>query len=258
MPEMLEIEMYRRGAEVVRGRVVSGVETPDTNYVKGAEPAHLADLLVGQQVVELGRLGKLLLVELSGVTLGLRFGMTGILVIDGEPVLPELEYSAKRQDPAWNRFVVTFENGGVVAINDPRRLGSVEVEPDTSKLGPDAWSITEDQLAEVLGRSRSAIKSLLLNQQRIAGLGNLLADELLWRAGIDPTRPANTVDAESTQRLAHDLGAMLPELYERGGSTSGDHFEERHPDGRCPRDGHEMRSATIGGRTTWWCPHHQR
>jgi len=257
LPELLEIEMYRRGLTPIIGREISRVETPDDWYLKGDEGPAIASVLTGASVGGLGRVGKLLLVETSAGTLGLRFGMTGIAIVDDDPVLAELEYSSKRLDPAWNRFLVHFADGGTLAMNDPRRLGGVELDPDLSKLGPDAWSVTNGQLVELFGRYRVATKALLLNQKRLAGLGNLLVDELLWRSAISPHRAANAVAGDSVSTLARELRPMLDELYSRGGSTCGDHFGERNPQGLCPRDGAPMTHDTVGGRSTWWCTQHQ-
>lgn len=258
MPEMLEIEMYRRGAVPLIGRTIAEVDAPDDWYLKGVDAASLADTLIGASVESVDRIGKLLLLETTTVTLGLRFGMTGILVVDGEPVIGELEYSSRRLDPDWTRFRLGFTDGTDMAINDPRRLGGVELAPDLAALGPDAWTVDAETLLAIFGRYRVSAKALLLNQRRIAGLGNLLVDELLWRAGIAPERPANEVPADAIRRLAAELAVIPDELYERGGSNRGDHFPERHADGHCPRDGARMRHDTVGGRSTWWCPSHQR
>ncbi|MDG1086295.1 MAG: DNA-formamidopyrimidine glycosylase family protein [Acidimicrobiales bacterium] len=257
MPELLEIEMYRRGAAPLIGRTVSSIETPDDWYIKGVDPETLQTALLGATIESLGRVGKLMLIETVGATVGLRFGMTGILMIDEQPVIAELEYSSNRLDLAWNRFVAHFADGGQMAMNDPRRLGGVELDPDLTKLGPDAWSIGAAELQPIFGRYKVAAKALLLNQKRIAGLGNLLVDELLWRSGVSPLRPANEVSYDAIGMLGEALAPMLDELYQRGGSTCGDHFEERNVDGRCPRDGGEMVHATVGGRSTWWCRTHQ-
>lgn len=257
MPEMLEIEMYRRGAAPVIGRTIERVEAPDDWYLKNIDAVGVQTALTGSTIESLDRIGKLMIVETSMTTLGLRYGMTGIPLVDGEPVLAELEYSSRRLDPDWNRFSLFFAGGGSLVINDPRRLGGVELPADLSGLGPDAWSVEPDVLAGIFARYRVAAKALLLNQKRIAGLGNLLADELLWRTGVAPQRPANEVSPDAVRRIADALPSMLDELYERGGSTCGDHFPERNPDGHCPADGEPMRHDTVGGRSTWWCPAHQ-
>ena len=257
MPELLEIEMYRRGATPLIGRSIASVSAPDDWYLKHTDAQTVAGALVGARIESLERHGKLMLVETSTVTIGLRFGMTGILMIDQVPVISELEYSSKRLDPDWDRFGLDFEDGGTMAMNDPRRLGGIELDPDVTALGPDAWSITAEQLSMLFSRYKVAAKALLLNQKRIAGLGNLLADELLWRASVSPLRPAHEVSGQAIDEIARQLSPMLDELYERGGSNCGDHFSERGPDGRCPLDGTDMSHATVGGRSTWWCRTHQ-
>jgi formamidopyrimidine-DNA glycosylase len=249
--------MYRRGATALVGNTIVAIETPDDWYLKGVDASSLRAALAGATIESLGRVGKLMLVETTGGTMGLRFGMTGILIIDDDPVITELEYSSKRLDPDWNRFVAHFGDGGSLAMNDPRRLGGVELDPDLSKLGPDAWTVTSDELQAIFSRYKVATKALLLNQKRLAGLGNLLVDELLWRSGIAPLRAANEVGRDAVALLADELHPMLNELYERGGSNCGDHFSERGPQGRCPRDGAEMSHDTVGSRSTWWCRTHQ-
>lgn len=97
-----------------------------------------------------------------------------------------------------------------------------------------------------------------MDQSRIAGLGNLLADEILWRAGLDPARPAAELDDEEVRRLHRHTRATLDRLLDRGGSHTGDLMAERHRHGVCPRDGTSLARRTIGGRTTYSCPLHQR
>jgi len=259
MPEILEIEMYRRAAEAGVGREIAGVLAPDDWYLKGTDPLAIEAIAIGHRIVSVRRHGKLLLAELSsGPTLGLRFGMTGRLIVDGDAIIDRLEYSSGRDDPAWDRFGFDFADGGELRMRDPRRLGGVEVDPDRSKLGPDAWVVTADELAERLGRSRSALKARLLDQSVIAGLGNLLTDEVLWRAGISPQRASNAVTSEEVLKLRSVMQATLDELAARGGSHQGDLQSERSASGRCPLDGGELRRDRIGGRTTIWCPDHQR
>ena len=250
--------MYRRGAAPVIGQTISNVVAPDDWYLKGTDEQAVKDALIGAQVVGTDRVGKLMMLDTSTLTVGLRFGMTGRLVVDGQPVLSELEYSSKRLDPAWDRCIFEFGSGMTLAMNDPRRLGGVELSPDLSKLGPDAWKVGEEQLLRLFEKYSVSAKGLLLNQKRIAGLGNLLVDELLWRSSILPTRSANEVAAEAVRTLAAELKPMLDQLYKRGGSNCGDLFVERNPGGHCPQDGNELSHDTVGGRSTWWCAAHQR
>jgi len=143
-------------------------------------------------------------------------------------------------------------------MRDPRRLGGVELDPDEDRLGPDASTVGPAALRAALAGGTTALKARLLDQSRLAGVGNLIADETLWRAGLDPSRPAGGLDDREIRRLSRALRRTVDDLIERGGSHTGDLLPARVRGGCCPRDGALLRRATIGGRTTWWCPQHQR
>lgn len=257
MPELLEIEQYRQLAEHALGRAVVAVHAPDAWYLKGGlDAATVEAALVGQRFAAARRIGKLLLLDTRrGPTLGLRFGMTGRLLLDGRAAIERLEYSSARDETAWDRFVIGFHRGEL-RMRDPRRLGAVELNPDEEALGPDATAVTRAQLAGLL-QSDAPVKARLMDQHRLAGLGNLLTDEILWRASIDPARPARSLDAAETARLQRHVRRTLEVLSERGGSHTGDLQVERHPEGVCPRDGTSLLRRTVGGRTTYSCPRHQ-
>lgn len=259
VPEILEVERYRRAAEPLTGRTIGAVEAPDSWYLKrGLTPEEVSDALTGQRVEGVRRVGKLLMLDTDGPVLGLRFGMTGRLLVDGDAPVAGLEYGPDRIDPGWCRFGLAFVEGGSLAMDDARRLGGVELWPDEAALGPDALSITRRQLAAALDGVRAPIKAALLDQGRIAGIGNLLADEVLWRAGIDPARPAGTLDPEEVARLQQVVRRALPQLMRRGGSHTGDLQLARERGAVCPRDRTPLDRRTIGGRTTYSCPAHQR
>ncbi|MGD9796094.1 MAG: Fpg/Nei family DNA glycosylase [Acidimicrobiia bacterium] len=259
MPEILEVEMYRRLAEQTVGRRITEALVPDAWFCRPHEPAEIVAAVTGQRIVAARRRGKLLLIDVTGgVCLGMRFGMTGRLILDGRAAIDKLEYSSHRNDPAWDRFGLRFGRRGMLHINDPRRLGGVQLDPDEAILGPDALTITQQELTATLARSLAPVKACLLDQHRVAGIGNLLADEVLWRAGIDPARPASSLDGAQLTALHDSLTTTLPELLERGGSHTGDLMADRSRSGRCPIDGAELDRRTIGGRTTYSCPVHQR
>jgi formamidopyrimidine-DNA glycosylase len=216
-------------------------------------------VLTGQSFVAARRRGKLLLVDLdSGPVLGLHLGMSGRVLVDDEAAGDPLLYASNRPDPAWHRFGVTFADGGSMYLRDPRRLGAVELDPDEERLGPDAFDLTLAELRAMLAKSRAPVKALLMDQSRIAGLGNLLCDEILWRAGIAPTRIASTVTPDEARRLHRAERDALRILGRRGGSHTGDLTSERGPGAVCGRDGTPLARAKVGGRTTYWCPLHQR
>ena len=259
VPEFLEVEIYRQLAEEALDRTIASVISPDAWFLKGATtgPA-LRRALVGQEFVAARRIGKLLLLDVdSGPTVGIRFGMTGTLLVDGRAGVDDMYYAPKRRQTKWDRWKVRFEDGGSLVVQDPRRLGGVQLEPDVSQLGPDAAAITAGELAAALGESRAALKARLLDQSKVAGIGNLFADELLWRAGLSPLRASDSLTPNEVRRLHRHVRRTVDLLGRRGGSHTGDLMEERYPGGRCPRDGTELIRSTVGGRTSWWCPTHQ-
>lgn len=246
------------------GRRVSAVHAPDDWFIKGGADAQALILaLEGRIVVGVRRTGKLLMMDFgdpggrASAVLGLRFGMTGRLVVDDHAVIEKLEYSSARVLPEWCRFELRFDDDGILVVIDPRRLGGVELNPDDSRLGPDAFDLAAEQLGDALDGSRTALKARLLDQHRVAGLGNLLVDEILWRTGLDPAREAGSLDGSEQDQLAEAIRATVAELAERGGSHTGDLHLARVRGGSCPRDGEPLDRRTIGGRTTYSCPRHQ-
>ena len=260
VPEMPEVEAYRRLAEqrALRRRIAS-VDASDGWFRKrGVTEEELVDALVGARFTETGRIGKLLLVTVdSGHVLGLRFGMTGRLLVDGHDAVGRLLYTSAREFEAWDRFIVRFTDGGDLRIRDPRRLGGVELDPDVSRLGVDVLDLTFARLRDALGESAAPLKARLMDQARIAGIGNLMADEALWRAGLHPARAARSLSTAELRRLHTHLRRTVTDLLERGGSHEGDVIAHRSAGGCCPRDGAPLSRTTVGGRTSYWCPKHQ-
>jgi formamidopyrimidine-DNA glycosylase len=259
VPEGIEVEFYRRAAEAVVGRVIDAVHAPDAWFCKRVTPEGIRRALTGVTVLAARRTGKLLVLDTDGPSaIGLHFGMTGRLVVDGHAPIVELEYGSSRDVAAWDRFGLTFADGGVLRLNDPRRLGGVELDPDESRLGPDIYSISRAQLVTALGTGRIAVKARLLDQARVAGVGNLLADETLWRSGIDPARSVSSLTFDELSTLHRSLRKVVRQLTTRGGSHRGDLHTERCHGGICPRDGTLLMRRQVGGRTTFSCPEHQR
>lgn len=264
MPESIEIERYRRLAERVVDRTVSSVDAPDGWFLKeGLTPTTLAEVARGLTFTAARRIGKLLLLDTAtpaepGPTLGLRFGMTGRLLVDGVANIDDLQYSSMRDEPTWDRVTFHLADGGDLRVRDPRRLGGVHLDPDEDRLGADVLSITPKALRAALAGSAAPLKARLLDQRRVAGVGNLIADEVLWRAGLDPARSAGSLSGAELRRLHTHLRRTVDELLARGGSHQGDAYGSRAAGARCPRDGTPMVRRTVGGRTTWSCPRHQR
>ncbi len=264
MPEMIEVDAYRALAQrTALDRPIASVEAPDAWYLKRGLTVEALSVLIGTHFSAARRRGKLLVLETAapdgapGPVLGLRFGMSGRLLVDGVAGVASLRYASNEPLEKYDRFGVTFSDGGHLRVRDPRRLGGVQVDPREAALGHDAADITLGQLDRALAGSRAPLKARLMDQARVAGVGNLIADEVLWRASLSPERAAGSLTPAEVRRLHRHLRAALREMTARGGSHTGDLMDSRRPGGVCPKDGRPLRRDTVGGRTTWWCPWHQ-
>jgi len=258
MPELPEVERARALiAERGLHRRIVAVDDSDTYVCRPHAPGEIADALVGRELVTARRQGKSMWCETSddGPALGLHLGMTGRIVIDedeaGDPA-PAVE--PRRAD----RFTIRFADGGALVLRDRRRLGRARLEPVIDRLGPDAADVARAEFRYRVGRGRVAVKSRIMDQAVIAGVGNLLADEALWKAGIDPRRPAGELTVEELDRLRNAIRAATRSALRKGGVHTGALIPHRRREGVCPRCGTPLSRATIGGRTTWWCGAEQR
>jgi formamidopyrimidine-DNA glycosylase len=249
VPELPDVESARRHIEA-HGlhRRIAAVDDGDTYVSRPHAPGEIADALVGRELTAVHRRGKSMWIETSGdgPALGLHLGMAGRIAIDEEP--------AERN---WDRFVLRFEDGGSLALRDKRRLGRARLEPDIAALGPDAADVDRETFRELLRRSRAPIKARLMDQAVMAGIGNLMADEILWRALIDPRRPAADLDDAQVDRLWRDMRTIIRMSVRRGHAGVTEVIPERRRGGHCPRCGTAMERGVVGGRTTYWCPREQ-
>ncbi len=258
MPEGLEAEIWRSAIDALIGRIVTSVWLDDRLDDPGvaALPGHTIDAVT--------RTGKVVQLDIGGDLLGLHFGMTGRVIVDGNAPIEALEYASNQDRPEWDTLRL-FTSGSsddstpALRVNDPRRLGRITLNADLTALGVDIFDVTAESLTASLAGRRAAIKTLLLDQSVIAGLGNLCADEVLWWAAIRPGRRANGLSVAEVEALAAAIRKRLPTMMRRGGSTHGELDPAlRRTHGPCPRDGAFLERATIGSRTAVWCPEHQR
>ena len=276
VPELPEVESARATIErAALDRTIADVDDHDTWECRPHAPGDIRAALVGRRLTAACRQGKALWCETSGSgegagpVLGLHLGMSGrILVSDpaggltegGDRVTGSVTGGAAEQadrHPVWTRFSITFDDGGTLRLFDKRRLGRVRLDPDLTVLGPDAARISAAAFRERVGRGTAAVKARLLDQSVLAGVGNLLADETLWQARIDPRRPADALSSDDLVALYRALRAATRAAIRHGGVHTGTVIAHRHPDGHCPRCGTAMQRATVGGRTTWFCPREQ-
>jgi formamidopyrimidine-DNA glycosylase len=244
MPELPEAERARQTLEAVIGRRIARVDDHDTYVCRPHQPGEIADALVGHELAGAHRRGKFLWLETTdGPTLGLHLGMSGQIVLDGPG-----------DTPRWDRFVVEFEDGTRFALSDKRRLGRAVLNPDFGHVGPDAADVGRTDFRRRIGAGRAPVKARLLDQGAISGVGNLLADQVLWQARIAPGRLVSMLAVEDLDRLRREVRSAVRSAIRKGGAHTGEFVQARGQDGSCPRCGHHLQRARIGGRTTYWCP----
>jgi formamidopyrimidine-DNA glycosylase len=259
VPEILEVEVARALLEArALNREIKSVYTPDAWFLKrGTTGESLVHALKGNAFTKARRRGKQIILDTTdpNVKIGVHLGMSGRLLVDDEEAGDPLIYASNERMPEWHRFGVRYKDGGEFMVRDPRRLGAVVLDPDEERLGPDALTLTRKQFDAALGRRTAPIKAVLMDQQRIAGLGNLLVDEILWRAGINPARTVDSLAGDERTAIYKAIRTALRVLARRGGSHTGD--MPRVLDAPCPKDGAPIARAKVAGRTTYWCPAHQ-
>ena len=148
---------------------------------------------------------------------------------------------------------MTFDDGGTLRLFDKRRLGRVRLDPDVDALGPDAGEIGVADFRDRVGRGTAPLKARLLDQSVLAGVGNLLVDQTLWQARLDPRRPAGDLGPDELTALHRELRRAVRSAVRHGGVHTGEVIPFRRRGERCPRCGAEMATGQVGGRTTWWC-----
>ncbi len=241
MPELPEVETVRRGlTPVVRGARIDQVELRRAD-IRFPFPPSFAKRLTGRRIVEVGRRAKYLLFELdSGETLIVHLGMSGSFSTEKTAVSTLGKFHHERsKDPKHDHVVLVLDNGWVVTYNDPRRfgfmdLGSTETldqHPRMRGLGaePLAPEFDAQTLAKLFAGARTSLKAGLLDQRRIAGLGNIYVSEALFRAGLSPAKPAGILanarggPTKAAGAIAKAIRDVLEEAVEAGGSTLRDH-----------------------------------
>ena len=275
MPELPEVEAARVvAARVAAGRRITEVWCAGDSIVLEASPARLRQALLSRRVWGAGRHGKHLWLELDRRPWPVvHFGMSGGLYTPGRGV--RLRASGTRDwrtdwPPRFTKLRLAFHDGGELAIADPRRLGRIRLrhdprhEPPISLLGFDAFRELPPprRFLALLGARAAPIKALLLDQTFAAGVGNWVADEVLYQAGIDPRRPARALSPDDGRRLRAAIRAVLTRAV-RAGAASERYprtwlFHHRWERNTVTARGEPIRHDTVGGRTTAWVPAVQR
>ena len=271
MPELPEVETARAVIErAALGRTIVEVDDSDAYECRPHAPGQIRSALLGRRLTMAHRRGKSMWCDSSGVgrsrvpgpQLGIHLGMSGKIVIaDGRGTeIDGGDYWERGRAPGdyrFSRFSLTFDDGGSLRLVDPRRLGRVRLDPPLEGLGPDAREITPAQFRAALARGTAPVKARLLNQDALAGVGNLLADQVLWLAKVSPSRPIQDLTRADVDRLLRALRTAIEAAIEGGGVHTLTVVRFRKKGALCPRDHAPMVRGTVGGRTTWWCSREQ-
>lgn len=261
MPELPEVEMFRRYFERTSlHQKVKEVRLYSPEMLRGISPKRLHDEIKGHEFVATGRHGKYLFAELdSGKDLVLHFGMTGHLKYFNDP----------SKSPSYVRLLIQFVNGYNLAFDCLRKLGKISFADDRSKfiadkkLGPDVLADDFDFNAflEIVSQKKGSVKSILMNQHTLAGIGNLYADEILFQSHINPSRRINELSKARKKRLFDAIKPVLLTAIENKTEwrklPKSFLLKDRGKEGKCPLCKSRLKRETVAGRTTYFCPRHQ-
>jgi formamidopyrimidine-DNA glycosylase len=256
VPELPDVEAFRRRfARYAVGRSIAEVVVTDAGILRNVSAAELDRALRGLRFDEPERRGKWLIGWTDGTTPLIHFGMTG-----------DIGWASTAEGRHVHDRVIVVLDRGEIRYRNMRKLGGLWLARDAThvdallgSLGPDALHISRRDFLNLLERRRGGIKAALMDQTFLAGVGNLLSDEVLWQARIHPLRAISELSTEERSRLYRSLRTVIgrtvdryPEGYEtRWTSARG------RPMARCPRCRTELARTVAGGRTTYFCPNCQ-
>ena len=263
MPELPEVETVRRSLAHLAGSRILAAEFRCPRVLRGGDPDEMASRLAGRRIAAVTRRGKFLFIELEGGPLLLvHLGMTGRLLLGAEP-------------GRHTHAVFTLDRG-VLLYDDSRQFGCLElhetVPARVAKLGPEPLEIGFEEFARALKKRRTRLKALLLDQTFLRGLGNIYADESLFRARLHPLAVAATLGRERARRLYDAIAGVLTEAIEAGGSSVSDyvdgngrkgffqfsHCVYRRTGEPCQACGTPIRRTLVAQRGTHYCPRCQK
>jgi len=273
MPELPEVETVRRTLiQLIAGKTIKGVKVFWPKIIKKPDDvAQFIDAVKGQTIHDVTRRGKFLKFILDDYVLVSHLRMEGryFLAQKNEPI------------DKHTHVVFQFTDGTELHYRDVRKFGTMHLfnkgeedkELPLAQLGPEPFSsrFTADMLTEKLGKTNRKVKTVLLDQTVVVGLGNIYVDEALFRSGIHPERPANSLKPAEIELLHHEIIATLREAVEKGGSTVRSYINsqgqmgmfqlELYVYGRkgkpCKRCGEQLQKTVVGGRGTHYCPNCQ-
>ena len=263
MPELPEVETVTRSIAPLVGRRIVTAEFRCLRVLRGGDPDHMAERLAGRRIAAVKRYGKFIVVSLrGGGFLTIHLGMTGKLLLGGPP-------------GKHTHAIFTLDRG-VLLYDDSRQFGRLlyneEFPARILKLGPEPLEVAFDDFAAGLKRRQTRIKALLLNQDFLRGIGNIYADEALFRAGIHPMALASRVRGDRARRLYDAIVAVLTEAIAAGGSSISDYVDAegrkgffqfshrvyQHTGDPCVTCGAKIRRVLVAQRSSHFCPKCQK
>jgi formamidopyrimidine-DNA glycosylase len=258
LPELPEVEILRRYLNATSlHQEIRNVETHTDQILEGISIHELKASLKDRSFDSTRRHGKYLFVALDNKDwLVLHFGMTGRLKYYRDP----------SEEPEYTRLLIEFENDDHLALVMPRKLGMVQLISDVEnfiqekELGPDVYEshFDYDTFKGLLEGRRGTIKSTLMNQQIMAGIGNIYSDEILFQARIHPKKPVNQLGDEALREIFRATKEVLEMAIER--KADPDQFPaswiipHRNKGGQCPNCGGEVKNIIVSGRSAYYCP----
>jgi formamidopyrimidine-DNA glycosylase len=279
VPELPEVETIRRQLEpAVVGRRIEEARVLDERWTRPEPPRVVEAELKGRTIEDVRRRGKYLIVDLEGDRhLVMHLRMTGNLLIAGEGRFGAPRLYESEPDARFLRAVLDLDDGTELWFTDARRFGHAVVLPGDeldpyldARLGiePLGGELTAETLAHLAAGRTAPLKSFLLNQKGIAGIGNIYADEALWRAELHPLSPAGSMRPEHCEALVEGIVEALEAGLANGGSSIDDYRDARGEMGsmqdeflvhtregrECLRCGGTIRRIVVGGRSTYFCP----
>jgi formamidopyrimidine-DNA glycosylase len=260
MPELPDVEMFKRYLDATSlHQRVDDVDVRNAYILKETSARELGRGLKGRSFESSRRHGKHLFVRADDeLWLRLHFGMTGSLQY----------FKYDERGPRHARVLFVFANNHRLAFDDQRQFGQIGLLKDVDEflkkraLGPDALEIDLAKFRKILGKRRGAVKSILLNQRLIAGIGNIYADEILFRARMHPATEISRLGDKARTKLFRATRYILEKAIAANANVNRMPkswlLPHRGKGGKCPRCNRGLQSATIGGRTAWFCTHCQR
>jgi formamidopyrimidine-DNA glycosylase len=260
LPELPDVEAFKQYLDATSlHKSIEKIEVKTSEILGNISAQELRDKLVGHEFQSSRRYGKYLFVEIDGDSLlTLHFGMTGNL-----ECFKDIE-----DEPPHTRLLITFGNGFHLAYDCQRKLGEINLAKDVDSfvkeknLGPDALDLDFDTFRKIVEKRRGSLKYTLMNQHIIAGIGNIYSDEILFQAGIHPKTKANKLNTQTFKKLFDKIQNVLLTAVEH--QADAENFPEnylipsRSKGGKCPLCHSELERIKVSGRTTYYCPEHQK